>query len=177
MARKSDGQFVTSTTANALPELDPTVPLDPAVVLDFDPNRPGAREDLELLVNEVNTVYPLVLVGKMRDPWYREIKKMLAEYKITPAPLTIDVDQRRDHRTFIPLLARLLGTEELPQLLLKGESLGSYHDVASLQGTGELAKTLEAGGLVVREQKKKKKGVKERERIEVSSAHGREDVS
>lgn len=121
-------------------------------------------------MSEVNTVYPLVLFGKMRDPWYREVQKTLAAYKITPAPLVVDVDQRRDQSVFIPLLARLLDTEELPQLLLKGTSLGSYHDILALQDKGELAATLEAGGLVVRDQKKKKKGVKERERIEVSLA-------
>jgi len=143
------------------------------MVLDFDPTRSGAREDLELLVNEVNTVYPLVLFGKMRDPYYREIKKVLAEYKITPAPLVIDVDQRRDHRFFIPLLARLLGTEELPQLVLKGESLGSFYDVMGLQERGQLTTTLEESGLAIQVQKKKKKGVKERERIEVSLSGGR----
>lgn len=147
------------------------------MVLDFDPTRVGAREDLELLVNEVNTVYPLVLFGKMRDPYYREIKKVLAEYKITPAPLVIDVDQRRDHRTFIPLLARLLDSEQLPQLVLKGHSLGSYHEVLSLQDKGELTTALEQGGLVVREQKKKKKGVKERERIEVGRHDDRHEAS
>lgn len=115
----------------------------------------------------MNTIFPVVVMGKMRDPWLREVKKMLAEYKITPAPLMIDVDQRRDQSTFIPLMARLLGTPELPQLLLQGKSLGSYHDVLALRDAGTFRSTLEASGAVsVRDAKKKKKGVKERERIE-----------
>ncbi|ORY27169.1 hypothetical protein BCR39DRAFT_538708 [Naematelia encephala] len=160
--------FVTSTTANALPhDMDPTRPLDPHVVLDFDPSRPDAREDLELLQAEINIIYPVVLLGKMRDPWQREVKKMLAEYKITPAPLVIDVDQRRDHGVFIPLLQRLLGTRELPQLLLQGHSLGSYHEVLEMREKGTLRQVLESSGAVsVRDAKKKKKGVRERERIE-----------
>ncbi|OCF41296.1 hypothetical protein I317_04867 [Kwoniella heveanensis CBS 569] len=159
--------FITSTTANALPALDPLEPLDPSVVLDFDPSGPNARDDLELLQNEINTIYPIVLVGKMRDPWHREIKRMLADYRIVPAPLIIDVDQRRDHSTIIPLLARLIGTTELPQLLLQGKSIGSYHDILDLRDQGLLRETIEESGAVsMRQLKKKKKGLKEKERIE-----------
>lgn len=115
----------------------------------------------------MNTLYPIVLFGKMRDPWHREVKKVLAEYKITPAPLVVDVDQRRDHLLFIPLLARLLKTDELPQMLLLGQSLGSYHDILSLKKSGKLRETLEnSGHVAIRDVKKKKKGVKERERLE-----------
>jgi hypothetical protein len=92
---------------------------------------------------------------------------MLAEYRITPAPLIVDVDQRRDTSIFLPILARLLGTSALPQLLLQGKSLGSYHEVLEMRDSGSLGATLEASGAVsVRDAKKKKKGVKERERIE-----------
>jgi len=150
-----------------LPSLDPSVPLEPSIVLDFDPSRPSARDDLDLLVTEISTIFPVVLMGKMRDPWLREVKKMLAEFKITPPPLVIDVDQRRDHATFIPLIARLIGTTELPQLLLQGKSLGSYHDVLALRDAGTARSTIEASGVVsMRDAKKKKKGAKERERIE-----------
>ena len=151
-----------------LPRLDPTVPLDPTIVLEFDPSRPSARKNLESLVTEIDTMYPVVLMGKMRDPWHREVKKMLAEYVITPAPLIIDVDQRLDHHTFIPLMARLLGSSELPQLLLNGESLGSYHEVLDMRDAGKFRTTLEASGAVSVQLRdaKKRKGVKERERIE-----------
>ncbi|WVF72210.1 hypothetical protein IAT40_007022 [Kwoniella sp. CBS 6097] len=159
--------FITSTTANALPSLEPLEPLDPSIVLDFDPAHPNARDDLELLQNEINTIYPIVLIGKMRDPWHREIKRMLADYRIIPAPLIIDVDQRRDHSIMIPLLARLLGTSELPQLLLQGKSLGSYHDILDLRDQGVLKETFEGSGAVsMRQLKKKNKGLKEKERIE-----------
>ncbi|WVW83025.1 hypothetical protein I302_105041 [Kwoniella bestiolae CBS 10118] len=162
--------FVTSTTANALPSLDPSKPIGPHTVLDFDPTHPNAREDLLLLQNEINAMYPLVLIGKMRDPYHREIKRILSEYRISPAPLIIDVDQRRDHQIFIPLLSRLLSTseEDLPQLVLKGNSLGSYHDILSLRDRGELKEIFEnSGSIQIREnQKKKRKGLKEKERIE-----------
>lgn len=103
----------------------------------------------------------------MRDPFHREIQKVLSEYKITPSPLIVDVDQRRDHLLFIPLLARLFGDDELPQLALAGESLGTYHDVLEMRDSGKLRTALEASGLVsIRDIKKKKKGSKERERLD-----------
>lgn len=102
----------------------------------------------------------------MRDPWHREVKKMLAEYKIVPAPLIIELDQRRDNEMLSPLLARLLGTKELPLLTLFGKSLGSYHDVLDLREKGELKAVLEEGGMSVKAAKKNKKTKKEREREE-----------
>ena len=68
--------FITSTSADALPVNEPTLPLEPAIVLDFDPARASARDDLDLLVSEINSIYPVVLFGKMRDPYYREIKDL-----------------------------------------------------------------------------------------------------
>ena len=166
-------QFITSAPANSLPPLDPSQPLDPSIILDFDPARPTARQDLKALRDDVNVMYPVILMGRMRDPWHREVKKMLAEYKITPAPLVIDVDQRRDHLLFIPLISRLLGTSELPQLLLLGESLGSYHDILAMRDEDTFRKTLEASMAVsVRDAKRSKKGNRDRERAELEKLLG-----
>ncbi|KIR59947.1 glutathione transferase [Cryptococcus bacillisporus CA1873] len=158
--------FVTSTTSNVIPHLDPSVPLDPSVILDFDPSHPNARDDLLLLQAEINALYPLVLYGRMRDPRYREIKRLLSEVKITPAPLVIEVDQRKDHKVFIPTVARLLG-DELPVITLQGKKLGGYKEIMAMHEAGTLKDRLQKDGAVlVRELKKKKKGVKEQERIE-----------
>ena len=92
---------------------------------------------------------------------------MLAEFKIIPAPLIIDVDQRRDHSVFVPLLARLLGTDQLPQLVLRGKIVGSYHELLGMQDSGELSGVLKERGLIVSSEKSKK-GIKEKERYEVS---------
>ncbi|ORX39927.1 hypothetical protein BD324DRAFT_615560 [Kockovaella imperatae] len=157
--------FVTSTTANSLPDLNPERPIDPSTVLDFDPSHENARDDLDLLVEHVNTVYPLVLFGKMRDPWHREIRKILHSYRIYPEPLIVDVDQRRDHHVFVPLLQRLLDTPDLPQVLIRGQVIGSYHEILAMKDSETLVPTLEGYGLSVRDLKKRK-GVRERERVE-----------
>ncbi|WWC61062.1 uncharacterized protein I303_103640 [Kwoniella dejecticola CBS 10117] len=160
--------YMTSTTANALPAVDPSKPLDPHTILDFDPTHPNAREDLNLLQEEINTMYPIVLVGRMRDPWHREIQRILSEYKIQPPPLVIDLDQRKDHATIIPLFERLLDTSVLPQLVVQGKSLGSYHDILDMRDSGRLIDTLQENESISIQEivKKKKKGIREKERIE-----------
>ena len=136
-------------------------------IVDFDPTRSDARENLEFLMDETNEILPIVLFGRMRDPWHREVQKMLAEYRITPAPLIIDVDQRRDQSVIVPLLARIFGTDELPQLVIKGQVIGSYHEMLDAHDGGKLVKTLEEiGGVSVQSIRKRVKGVKERERVE-----------
>ena len=147
--------------------MDATKPLDPSIILDFDPTSSSAKQDMQFLHEEINSLYPMVLFGRMRDPWHREIRAILSEYKITPAPLLVDVDQRRDHHVFHGILSRLFGTQELPLLILNGVSVGTYHDVLALREAGTLKSRLEANGSVsLRNAKKKKKGVRERERKE-----------
>lgn len=102
----------------------------------------------------------------MRDPHHREIKRLLSEVKITPAPLIVEVDQRKDRNVFIPTVARLLG-DELPVITLQGKRLGGYKEIMAMHEAGTLNDRLQKGGAVlVREIKKKMKGIKEQERIE-----------
>lgn len=111
-------------------------------------------------------MYPLVLFGRMRDPHHRAIKRLLSEVKITPAPLVIEVDQRKDRKVFIPTVARLLG-DELPVITLQGKRLGGYKEIMAMHEAGTLNDRLQKDGAVlVREIKKKMKGIKEQERIE-----------
>ncbi|ODN98493.1 hypothetical protein L198_03738 [Cryptococcus wingfieldii CBS 7118] len=159
--------FVTATTSNVMTHTDPALPLDPSLVLDFDPASPRARADLELVQSEINALYPLVLFGKMRDPRYRELKSLLSQVKISPPPLVIEVDQRRDQTVFIPTIARLLGTDDLPQITLQGKPLGSYEELVEMHTAGTLFSHFEATGAVeVKELKKKSRGERERERLE-----------
>jgi hypothetical protein len=152
--------FITGATGNSLPPtVDPSVPIEPSVLLGFDPTDSSAHQDLELLKDEVNTQYPLVLMGRMRDPWNIEVVRMLDEYKISPKPLIIDVDQRRDHILFIPVVARLLETDELPQLLLQGQRLGSAQELVGMDEAELKAKLTSTHALTMRRlSKKEKKG-------------------
>ncbi|KLT38632.1 hypothetical protein CC85DRAFT_289348 [Cutaneotrichosporon oleaginosum] len=121
--------FVTAATGNSLPaSVDPSETIDMDVLVGFDPAAPDAANDLEFLKDEVIAQYPLVLFGRMRDPWHQELVRALDQWTIVPAPLIVEVDERGDMATFEPVLERLLGSAE-PQLVLAGTSLGSAQDL------------------------------------------------
>lgn len=88
-------QFVTGTAANALPIThDPTKQIEAEAFLPFNPASPDAMTELEELVREQWEQYPVMVLGKMRDPKMREIRRVLKTYNIKPAPAFVDFDQR-----------------------------------------------------------------------------------
>lgn len=140
--------FITSATGTSLPDThDPATPIDPSLILGIKPTLSSASNDLEFLKNEVNTQTPLVLFGRLRDPWHAEAAKLLRRFCTSPEPVVIDVDQRPDSDVFIPTLARLLGSSDLPQLLFLSESLGDVHDVLALSDV-EFEKRLSASNVI-----------------------------
>jgi hypothetical protein len=149
--------FITAATGNSLPSsVDPGETIDMDVLVGFDPSAHGAADDLEFLKDEVIAQHPLVLFGRMRDPWHQELVRALEQWSIVPEPLVVEVDERGDAATFEPVLERLLGTAE-PQLVMAGISLGSAQDILGME-SAELRALLEKTGLVsVAPAKKKKK--------------------
>lgn len=140
--------FITGATGNVLPpSVDPAEPIDPSVLLGFDPSGPHAADDLEFLKEEVNALYPLVLFGRLRDHKHAAVSRLLSTWTITPAPIVVDVDMRSDRDRFIPSLQRLLGTEELPQLLMLGRSLGGADDILEMERE-ELKDLMERTGVI-----------------------------
>ncbi|KAJ9108709.1 hypothetical protein QFC21_000029 [Naganishia friedmannii] len=162
--------FITSTTNNALPAtLDTSEPLDPQLVLDFDYTRSSAADDLTALVHDTYTMYPIVLLGQMRDPYYREMRKLFSAYVVTPPPLVVEVDQRADEEVLVGTLQRLLGIKELPVLILNGESAGPWAKIQEVADNGNFMKliaTKSHAKIHEKKLKKRPKGVKDAERAE-----------
>lgn len=149
--------FLTSTSASALPRIDPSKPLDPQLILDFDHTKPTARQDMRQLESDMMALFPVILFGRMRDPHHREMMKMLSQYKIDPPPLIVEVDQRADAETLIPLLARLLGSPQLPQLVLGGTAAGSYKEAQKALDDKTFKQWIARSGADITEKKIKKK--------------------
>lgn len=149
--------FLTSTSASALPRIDPSKALDPQLILDFDHTKPTARQDMRQLESDMMSLFPVILFGRMRDPHHREIMKMLSQYKIDPPPLIVEVDQRADAETLIPLLARLLGSSQLPQLVLGGNAAGSYKEAQQAVEDKTFKQLIARSGADITEKKLKKK--------------------
>ena len=59
--------FLASHYQNVIPPtVDPTLPIDPDLVLDFDTRGPRAADELQTLLNEVWVQNPVVLYAKVR---------------------------------------------------------------------------------------------------------------
>nr|GAT46887.1 predicted protein [Mycena chlorophos] len=150
--------FLASLPQNVIPPyVDPTRPIDPELVLDFDTRSPTAMEEVERVVEYVWAQNPVMLYCKQYSPLSRELKAMLAELNLRPPPMIMDVDMRDDAEVLMPLLARLADTPELPILLVGGQPMGSMDDIRRELKSGELKRQISAAGAVIGGGGKRKK--------------------
>jgi hypothetical protein len=71
-----------------------------------------------------------------------------------------------DQDIMIPLLARLLDTPTLPQLVVSLTPVGSYPEVMELRDSGEFMSAIASAGAYITASKHNAKGAKERLRHE-----------
>ncbi|KAG9316753.1 hypothetical protein JVU11DRAFT_2814 [Chiua virens] len=161
--------FIAALPHNVVPSsVDPHTPLDPQLILDFDPRSESAKEELERVVEQVWSRFPVILFTKARlrhSSDSREIRAILSNMRLKPTPLVVEADQREDAQILLPLLNRLTHVPTLPVLLIGGQPVGSgasdtkdlMGEIRRLHENGELARSiLEAGAVVVPERKKGK---------------------
>ncbi|KAH7927544.1 hypothetical protein BV22DRAFT_1111070 [Leucogyrophana mollusca] len=150
-------RFLASLQQNSIPHsVDPSKPIDPQLVLDFDTRSARAADEVNQIVEEVWTRYPVMLFTKLHSANSREIRFMLANMNLRPAPEVFEVDQRQDAEVLTPLLHRLTSSTELPILLVGGKPVGSMEDMRQLHESGELQKMITDAGAVIDGAKKKK---------------------
>jgi len=152
--------FLASLPQNSIPgNVNPMLPIEPHVVLDFDTRGPRAAEEVEVMVEDVWARNPVVIYSRFYSPVSREIKTMLTGMNLLPAPTIFDVDQRDDTEVLTPLLRRLTNTEDLPVLLIGGKPVGTLPEIRKLHHSGALQTMIkEAGGVI--DGGKRKKGKK-----------------
>ncbi|TFY69901.1 hypothetical protein EVJ58_g137 [Rhodofomes roseus] len=113
--------FIASLPQNVIPgTVDPSQPIDPQLVLDFDTMAAHAAEEVDAVVKDVWAQHPVMLYSKFYSPVSRELKQILSDLYLRPAPTIVEVDQRVDESVLAPLLFRLTGKSELPILLVGG---------------------------------------------------------
>ncbi|KAJ3501004.1 hypothetical protein NLJ89_g9535 [Agrocybe chaxingu] len=150
--------FIASLPQNVIPHhVDPSNPIDPQLVLDFDTRAPHAKEEMQAMVEDVWLRNPVFLYSKLYSPPSREIKSILAKLNLRPDPTIIDVDVREDAEILTPMLKRLTRASELPVLLIGGKPvLATAEELGEMSKSGELQKLITAAGGVVNGAKRKK---------------------
>ncbi|KAG6911163.1 hypothetical protein DXG01_003903 [Tephrocybe rancida] len=147
--------FLASLPQNVIPlSVNPSVAIDPQLVLDFDTRSARAAEEVQHMVVDVWQRNPVFLYSKLYSPASREIKSILAKMNIRPSPTIIDVDIRDDAKVLEPIICRLTSSEELPVLLVGGNHVGSVETIRSLEKDGGLRKLILASGAVIGPKKK-----------------------
>ncbi|PSR79236.1 hypothetical protein PHLCEN_2v7094 [Hermanssonia centrifuga] len=149
--------FLASLPQNVIPSsVDPSKPIDPELVLDFDTRSPQAAEEIRDLVHDAWSRYPVVLYSKMHSPVSRELKQILSDLNLLPPPVLIEVENRPDEEVLKSVLHRLTGEPELPLLLVGGQTLGTLQEIRYMNSKGDLARKMNEAGAVVDGAKKKK---------------------
>jgi len=149
--------FIASLPQNVIPDsVDPSQPIDPQLVLDFDTRTSHAAEEVEAMVSDTWARNPVMLYSKLHSPVSRELKQMLTDMNLLPSPVFIEVDQRSDEAVLTPLIHRLTSTVDLPVLLVGGETVGSVAEIRYLHAKGELQRIISRSGAQIDGGKKKK---------------------
>ncbi|KAJ7467126.1 hypothetical protein FB451DRAFT_1340548 [Mycena latifolia] len=149
--------FLASLPQNVIPlSVDPSRPIDPELVLDFDTHSRYAMDEVERVVEDVWSRNPVMLYGKLYSPATREIKSILTDMNLRPPPLFMDVDTRDDSEVLAPMLSRLTASQDLPILLIAGEPVGSLAQIRTMKESGELRRLVKSSGAVIDGGKRRK---------------------
>ncbi|CCL98694.1 uncharacterized protein FIBRA_00697 [Fibroporia radiculosa] len=151
--------FLASLPQNVIPSsVDPSQPIDAQLVLDFDTRRSDAADEMQRVVDDVWARNPVLLYAKFYSPVSREIKQILSDMYLRPAPTIIDVDLRTDESVLTPLLFRLTSSSQLPILLIGGKPVtASIEEIRDLRRRGELQRMVTSAGAELYGAKKKQK--------------------
>lgn len=149
--------FLASLPQNVIPSnIDPSKPIDPELVLDFDTRSPQALTEVAQLEHDAWVRYPVVLYSKMHSPLSRDLEKIILDLNLLPGPAIIPVEYRPDEDVLKPVLQRLTGVSELPILLIGGKIIGTAQEVKYMHAKGDLARAITQAGAIVDGAKKKK---------------------
>ncbi|EJD47019.1 hypothetical protein AURDEDRAFT_87064 [Auricularia subglabra TFB-10046 SS5] len=151
--------FMAAFASNALPaSVDPSAPLDPDLVLGFDPRDPAMRGEIREAVRDAWRTNPVVILSELKTgnpPQSREMKGTIQALNLYPDPTIIEVDQRTDSEVTIPLLKRLTGAEQLPVALIGGHAVRSIQEFRDLVKSGALNEMVTASGAKINGKKVK----------------------
>jgi len=143
---------------NILPSsVDPSQPIDPQLILDFDTRADGAEAELKRLVAATWENHPVVMYTKP-SVVTRELRSLVDSFNLRPTPIVIDINERVDVDTLEPVLNRLTGSSSFPILLVHGVlvDVSTPDRVEELSKSGTLEKLVSEAGAIINGGKRRK---------------------
>ncbi|KAL7409870.1 hypothetical protein BDY24DRAFT_198368 [Mrakia frigida] len=150
--------YITSSDLHSLPEVNPSEPLDPQLILDFNPFASYAQSSSgmsghEQVAQMVEALWAgkgegdtaggqVLIVGRGRDPSVFTIRALIESLRLNARLLFVDLEGRSDALHLEPLLLRILDVPKLPALVVGGHTVGDFFAVRRSQSTGEFDRLL-----------------------------------
>ncbi|WVQ78441.1 glutaredoxin [Cryptococcus sp. DSM 104549] len=107
----------------------------------------GGDDEQEIFENGwsefANKRFRIVVFSKTHCPYSRNAKSILGNYRLSPAPFIIELDQRSDMDQIQTLLQRITGRRTVPNILLDFTSIGGSDDITLLHSEGGLQRRFE----------------------------------
>jgi hypothetical protein len=139
------------------PSVDPSQPIDPQLIIDFDTRADGAADELKRLVAATWEYNPVVMYTKP-SAVTRELRSLIDSFNLRPTPIVIDINERVDVDTLEPVLNRLTGSPSFPILLVHGVMIdvSTADRVRELNESGTLKRLVSEAGATINGGKRKK---------------------
>jgi hypothetical protein len=139
------------------PSVDPSQPIDPQLIIDFDTRADGAEAELKRLVTATWENYPVVMYTKP-SAVTRELRTLIDSFNLRPTPIVIDINERPDVDTLEPVLQRLAGSSSFPLLLVDGSliDVSTSDRLQELGGSGTLQILVTESGAIINGGKRRK---------------------
>jgi len=155
--------FITALPSNALPQsVDPSKPIDPELVVDFDVRKERDEVERELAVMESSVweMYPVILFSKSHNAPTRDLQSVLKTMRLKPDVTVIEADTRVDASALSATLSRLTGMPSLPILLIGGKPVPvstttDDETTRTLVESGKLRDLIASAGVLVRDSEEK----------------------
>lgn len=98
---------------------------------------------MEVLKTMINK-YPVLMLSKTWCPYCKRAKGVLGQYSLSEKDFhIIELDTREDGADIQSAAKQLTGQSTVPNIFIKGKSIGGSDNTAKLHSTGELKKLLD----------------------------------
>ncbi|KAI0675423.1 glutaredoxin [Trametes maxima] len=127
-----------------------TLKVDGERAVDLRVYAPDGDHDWAERARRIHTQFPLVVFSKTYCPYSKRAKELLASYDLSPPPKIIELNKRTDGPQLQAIVSRLTGRPTVPNILLKGGSMGGSDELQHMHDEHRLKKLFEEAGFLVK---------------------------